>query len=359
MFQFLNVYSIIISVMKLQEKTLWQNIKSGNFLPVYLIKGNEGYLKQKYASLIADSVVPAGLEAFNFHKLKGEDTSVEEIATCVEALPAMCDRTCVFVHDFDFDGAGEREKEQLCEVLSDLPETCVLVFWQDTKGFSVKTKLSKEILSLIDKAGAVCDIDKREQKDLVKFIVSECEKRERNIDYDTALYFFSSVGDDMANLINEIEKVCAYTSSVITEKDVDAVAIKCVEATAFQMVDQLLANNFDKAFASMASLFEQRVEAHMILGALTSTYVDIYRVRVAMDYGHSAFELKELFPTAYRSDFKLRKASNAAKKFSLAGAGESLEVLSRADFKLKSSFQDNRVIMEQLLIELAKARRIP
>ncbi len=344
--------------MKLQEKTLWQNIKSGNLLPVYLIRGNEGYLKQKYANLIADSVVPAGLEAFNFHRLKGEDTNVEEIATCVEALPAMCDRTCVFVHDFDFDGANEKEKEQLCEILSDLPETCVLIFWQDTKGFSTKTKLSKEILALIDKAGAVCDIDKRDQRDLVKFIVSECGKHERQIDYDTALYFFSAVGDDMANLINEIEKVCAYTTSVITEKDIDAVAIKCVEATAFQMVDQLLANDFDNAFASMASLFEQRVEAHLILGAMTSTYVDIYRVKVALDTGHTTRDLKELFPNAYKSEFKLRKASNAAKRFSLAGARESLEVLSRADFKLKSSFEDNKVIMERLLIELAKARRI-
>lgn len=343
--------------MKLDEKNLWKNIKSGNLLPVYLIKGNENYLKQKYANLIADSVVPVGLEAFNFHRLKGEDTTVEEISTCVEALPAMCERTCVFVHDFDFDGANEKEREQLCELLSDLPETCVLIFWQDTKGFSTKTKVAKEIFALIDKAGAVCDIDKRSQGELQRFIIKECESRERQIDFDVAMYLLAAVGDDMANLINEIEKICAYTTSVITEKDVDAVAVKCVEATAFQMVDQLLANDFDKAFASMASLFEQRTEAHLILGAITSTYVDIYRVKVAMESGHTTRELKELFPVAYKSDFKLKKASNVAKRFSLAGARESLEVLSRADFKLKSSFEDNRVIMERLLIELAKARR--
>lgn len=343
--------------MKLKEKSLWQNIKSGNFLPVYLIKGNENYLKQKYANLLADSIIPVGLEAFNLHKLKGEDTNAEEIMTCIEALPAMCERTCVFVHDFDFDSASEKEKELLCDMLSDLPETCTLIFWQDTKGFSVKTKLSKEILALVDKAGAVCDIDKREQKDLVKFIVSECGKRERAIDYDTALYFFTAVGDDMANLINEIEKVCAYTTSDISEKDIDAVAVKCVEATAFQMIDQLFANDFDKAFASLNSLFEQHTEPPLILGAVISTYVDIYRVKVIEEYGFSPRELKELFPNAYKSDFKLRKAVNTSKKFSLSAARKSLEILSSADFKLKSSFEDNKVILEQMLIELAKARR--
>ena len=65
--------------MKLDEKNLWKNIQSGNFLPVYLIKGNENYLKQKYANLLADSIVPAGLEAFNFHRLKGEDTNIEDL----------------------------------------------------------------------------------------------------------------------------------------------------------------------------------------------------------------------------------------------------------------------------------------
>ena len=344
--------------MKLQERTLWQNIKSGRFLPVYLIKGNEGYLKQKYTKILADSVVPAGLEAFNFHKLKGEDVTTSDIATCVEALPAMCERTCVLIHDYDFDSLNESTRDELIEIISDMPETCVLIFWQDTKGFSTRTKGAKALLAAIDKAGAVCDLDKREQRDLVKFIVSECGKRERQIDFDTALYFLMAVGDDMANLINEIEKVCSYVSTTITEKDIDAVAIKCVEATAFKMIDALLANNFDQAFKSLSILFEQRTEPTMILGALVSTYVDVYRVKVAMVNGRNPYELREYYPAAYKSEFKLKKAKGIASKFSINGARESLEILSKADFKLKTSFENNQVIFEKLLIELSKARRI-
>ena len=75
--------------LKLNEKTLWKNIKSQEFLPVYLIRGNEPYLKLKYANLLADSVVPAGLEVFNYHKLDGENVTMNELVECVEALPAM------------------------------------------------------------------------------------------------------------------------------------------------------------------------------------------------------------------------------------------------------------------------------
>ena len=350
------IYESVESVMKLNEKTLWQNIKSGNLLPVYLIKGDEGYLKQKYANLLAGSVVPAGLEAFNFHRLAGENTNPEEIGTCVEALPAMCEKSCVFVHDYDFDGANESEKEELLSLVSDLPGTCVLIFWQDTKGFSTKTKLSKDILATIDKNGAVCTLEKRDQRALVKFVVSECGKREKDISFDTALYFVTCVGDDMSNLINEIDKVCAFSSGEITPEDIDKVAIKSLEATAFQMIDSMLQNNFDKAFFELALLFERRTEPTMILGALVSTYADMYRVKLTSESGHTTGELKEAYPSTYKSDFKLKNAASRARRFSLAGLRKSLDILATADFRLKSSFDDNRIVFEKLIIELGKAR---
>ena len=343
--------------MKFSEKTLWQNIKSGDFLKVYLIKGDEGYLKQKYATLLADSIVPAGLEAFNVHKLKGEDTDIEEMATCVEALPAMCERSCVFVHDFDFDGLDESGRESMKAFLSDLPDTCVLIFWQDTKGFSTKTKLAKEILEIIDKNGAVCELNKRDSYELVKFVMAEAKKHERTISNDAALYLITSVGDDMSNLINELEKVCAFSSGNITENDIDKVCVKSVEATAFKMIDALLVNNFDEAYGNLKILFEQRVEPTMILGALVSTYVDMYRVKLAEETRHSLSELKNAYPVAYKSDFKLRNAEKRARKYTLKNLELSLEIIAKADFKIKSSFDDNKVVFEKLLIELAKARK--
>ncbi len=341
--------------MKLDEKGLWKNIKSGEFLPVYLIKGSENYLKQNYATMLADSVVPAGLEAFNYHKLNGDTTTVQEIADCVEALPAMCRQSCVFVHDFDFDSTDDKEKEMLSALFSDLPDTCVLIFWQDTKGFSTKTKWAKETLALFEKVGAVCTLDARSQNDLVKFIGLECKKRGCGMELSTAQYLLDCVGDDMANLINEIEKLCNYCKDYITKEDVDAVAVKSLEATAFKMIDALLVGNFDSVYRSLAILFDMRTEPVMILGALVSTYVDMYRAKVCMEANASPDVLKQAFPAAYKSDFKLRNAFKRCRNYSLPALRQSLEVLGEADKKLKVSFDDNRIVFEKLFIELWKA----
>ncbi len=343
--------------MKFTEKTLWKNIKASEFLPVYLIKGSEPYLKLKYANLLAGSVVPAGLEVFNYHKLDGESVTMNELAECVEALPAMCERTCVLVHDLNFEKLADADREALVGLLSDAPDTCTLIFWQDTVGFPLKTKKMKDMQALIDKVGAVVDLDARTRQDLVRFVVAECKKEKREISPYTAEYLLDNVGEDMGNLVTEIDKLCNYTEAEITEADVDAVCIKSLEATAFQMIDALLDNNFDRVFQSLAILFDMKTEPMMILGAMVSTYSDMYRAKVIASEGGQQRDLKKMFPQAYKSDFKLRNAFRRAGRFSMSALRASLELLAEADTKLKSTSEDHRTIFEKLMIELALARR--
>ncbi len=314
--------------MKLTEKTLWKNIKSQEFLPVYLLRGSEPYLKLNYANLLAGSVVPAGLEVFNYHKLDGETVTMNELVECVEALPAMCERTCVLVHDLDFEKLDDSDREALVELLSDAPDTCTLIFWQDTVGFPQKTKKMKELLALIDEVGAVVDLDARTRQDLVRFVISECGK-----------------------------SLCNFTEREITQSDIDKVCVRSLEATAFQMIDALLDNNFDRVFQALGILFDMKTEPMMILGALVSTYSDMYRAKVIAHEGGQQRDLKKLFPQAYKSDFKLRNAFRRAGRFSMPALRKSLELLAEADTKLKSTSEDHRTVFEKLMIELALARR--
>ncbi len=343
--------------MKLQEKSFWNNIKSEQFLPVYLVTGTENYLKQKYIKLLTDRAVPEGLRGFNYHRLDGDTMTMEQLVNAAEALPAMSPRTCVLVHDLDFAALKEGDKEVLLNLLEDPSETCVLIFWQDTKGFPRNTKMMKNLYKAFDKAGAVVELNKRDRRDLVKFIRSECRKRDRVISSQAAEYLIESVGEDMTKLTSEIEKLCNYADQEITRKDIDDICIKTLEATAFQMIDALMAENYDRVFRSIAILFEQRTEPMMILGALVSTYSDMYRVKVAVKSGGTPYDLKKLFPQAYKSEFKLKNAARRSKKFSLQALRQSLEILADADTKLKSTSEDTRTVFEKLMIELGLARK--
>ena len=57
---------------EITEKELKKQIANGMFSPVYLLYGEEAFLKQYYAGLIAEKSVAKGFETFNLHKLEGK-----------------------------------------------------------------------------------------------------------------------------------------------------------------------------------------------------------------------------------------------------------------------------------------------
>jgi len=343
--------------LKLQERSLWKTIKEEHFLPVYLVTGTEGYLKQKYCRLIAERAVPDSLRDFNFQEFSGDTLSMEELVLSAESIPIMSPRRCVLVHDLNFTALKDADWEALQTLIAEPFDTCVLIFWQDTQGFPRNTKKMKELYTAFDHAGAVVELNRRSTNDLVRYVGSECKKQGISIRPSAAQYLIESVGDDMSNLTTELEKLCSFSDGEITREDIDTICIKSLEATAFQMVDALMARNYDRVFSSIAVLFDQRTEPMMILGALVSTYSDMYRVKVMLQNGGRARDLKKLFPQAYRSDFKLEQAERRCRSFSLNCLRESLEILARADLTLKSSSEDPQTVLEQLMIELGMCRK--
>ena len=84
------------------EESLKKHIKTGEFMRVYLIYGNEGFLKQHYANEICKKSVSKDFEDFNLKKLDGKETSLNEIYDCVSSFPMMSDYTCTIIKDFHF-----------------------------------------------------------------------------------------------------------------------------------------------------------------------------------------------------------------------------------------------------------------
>jgi DNA polymerase-3 subunit delta len=150
--------------MFLNEDTLKKQIKSGEFNNLYLLYGNEGYLKQFYASQICNKSVSPDFADFNLKKLDGKDTKLNEIYDCTTSFPMMDNYTCTLVKDFPLNTyVGDRGKmdEELLTILSDIPETSILIFWMDTIEVEEKNSKWAKIIKTFDEIGACAKIDKR------------------------------------------------------------------------------------------------------------------------------------------------------------------------------------------------------
>ncbi len=341
------------------EETLKKHIKNGEFAGVYIIYGNEGYLKQHYANLICDKSVGKDFADFNLKKLDGKETSLNEIYDCVSSFPMMSEYTCTLVKDFPLNSYisdnGKVDKD-FETVVSDIPESSILVFWMDTTEIDEKNSKWSKILKYIDNIGSCAKIDKRTRSQLEKLIIASASKRECNLSRENASYMVNLVGEDMSTLQNELNKVCAYVDSGdITREHIDKTVIVSVEAKVFQLSRMIVRGEADNAFENLSNLFKLREEPVIILSVLSKAFVDMYRVKAIKEKGISYSKLSEDFPSAYKGRaFILDNAANDASKYTLTQLKNALDLLSDADRRLKSTGEDPATILEELILRLLR-----
>lgn len=115
------------------------------------------------------------------------------------------------------------------EYLSDAPDSTVLVFWFDALDPDVKSAKFKKVIKAFEKAGNCVELQKRSENDVAKLLVNGAKKRGALLDINVAKYLISVSGNDMKNLLNELDKLAYYANGgEITKDIVDNMATKCL-----------------------------------------------------------------------------------------------------------------------------------
>lgn len=341
------------------EESLKKQIRNGEFSRVYILYGSEGYLKQHYANTICTKAVPKDFEDFNFKKLDGKETSLNEIYDCISSFPMMSEYTCTLIKDFPLSNyIGEKGKvdNEFESIITDVPETSILIFWMDTLEVDEKSAKWSKVLKMIDGAGVCAKIDKRTRSALEKLLVSSAAKKGCTLSKDNAYYMISLIGEDMSTLQNELNKVCAYTGEgEITKNNIDKTVIVSVEAKIFQLSRMIVRGEADNAFQNLSNLFKLREEPVIILSVLSKAFVDMYRVKAIKEKGVSYSALATDFPSAYKGrTFLLDNAANDASRYTITQLKNALNILSDADRRLKSTTEDAKIVLEELILRLLR-----
>ena len=377
---------------KLKDKIIHENeikhmIERGEIGGFYFIFGDESFLKIHYANSIAGRAVQKDFEDFNLHRFDGKTTNIESIAEAVEAMPMFCDRTCVFINDLPIHNLEQSEIENLKIVLSDIPETCTLILLMDTvekkekkekkankddddetdaeietepdiiEDKSKKENAWEDILCIAIEKGHAIELNRRSIDELAKTLMQGAQKRGHQLEAETAKYLIECVGNDLSNLKNELDKVCAYSKSErITKNDIDRIAVKSIEAKVFDMVKALLERKFDEACYILNTILpdalaNQKPVAIQIMGALISPFIDMYRVKVAVASGSSAINVADYYNYKGK-EFRLTKSTRDISVLSVYKLRKCLDFLFEADCLLKSTQILPKLIIEQTLVRI-------
>ncbi len=334
------------------EEQLKKYVQKNSLLPVYVLFGEDGYLKKLYTNKIAKLVADEE-DIFNFAQFDSQ-SDLQEVYDFAMQQPLMADKKYAELCDFDFEHCSKSELDKLCELLSEIPESCVFVLRFQNFNFDTKrnTKWNKIVESAEKNGGIAACLDHRRQAELVKMLEDGAKKRGCSFSAGAAKYLVETVGEDINILSFELSKLCSFSKDTpITKQTVDEVCVKTVEASIYNLSKFILNCDTSSAISCLDELFYTRTEPMSVLYTVASSFCDIYRVFTAKQNGETTASISKIF--SYKNkEFLLDKALNYLSKFDAKKLNLCLTAIYNADNALKSFGADARIILEQLIIRL-------
>lgn len=338
----------------LTENELKSQIKSCKLNNLYLLYGEEKYLISHYTNKLIDVALDGTINDFNFKKFKTSDMSVDSLEESIEVLPFLSSKKCVVVSDLEIEKFNVTEIKKLKEIVSKIPETTILIISQSNIDASIyKSSKWNNFIKLVEKHGNAVNFKKLSRLSLEKQIINWAKKLTLNISQNSIEKLIEYCGDDLLNLRSELEKLSAFVDNrEITEDDIELLVSKKAEANVFDLTKAVSQNNYDRALKILHVLLEKKEEPVAILSLLASNYIDMYRVKVAKNSGVPTNQIAELFDYK-RKEFRLNLASKTCDNYSLKDLRKYISFLKEIDLKLKSSKDDNKILLEELLVKIS------
>lgn len=336
------------------EASIKKHLSSGQIKSLYLIYGDESYLATFYANNLASSVADTSGMSFDYYYFDAETIDFQSFYEASESIPMLSDKVCIFVKDFPFTKLSADEMKMYLEYFPKMPESTVAIFLMANIEVDVKLNQKwKSVLEAFDRSGVIFCLSKRTDAQVAELLVRSAGKRGTSVSRENAEYFVSVAGNEMTVLLNEFDKLCAFSQGQeITREMIDTITTRSVEASVFDLTTAINSGKNDRAFEILTELIKNKTEATLIIGTLAFGYVDIYRARVARDNSMNNRDIVNAFASYKGKSFRLDKALTSARSLSLTQIKELVNAVADADIKIKSFSVDNKTVLEELVARL-------
>lgn len=316
-----------------------EEIKNGISHTVFLICGEEDYLRRQKRDKLRDALISSD-DTMNFSCFRGKDIDTGKLRDLSETLPFFADRRVILIEDSDFFKSGG---EELAEYIEKKPDTTVFIF--NEKAVDKRTKLYKAVSA----KGVIADMTRQPENVLETWIASKIKAEGKKITLPDLRYFLSLTGDNMDLISNEFEKLICYTvgRDVVTRADMDAVCIRNIDDQIFKMIEEMSAHNTQAALRMFMDLLALDVNPFALLTLIVRQYNILLEAKQLEIKGAGQQECSKKLPRFYT-----QKYVNQAKHMKIGEIKKALEMCAETDESIKLGRMSDDTAIEVLVTEL-------
>ena len=187
-----------------QQSLLNKELKEGTFHRVYLVCGDQAYLRLQNRDRLRAALLGDGDE-MNVSSYSGMDVTAREVIDQAETLPFFADRRVILLENsVFFSKKASVESDALAAYIPEIPESAALVFVEEAPD------KRKKLYKAIQKNGFVLSCEDLTPQMLGRWTAGLFQKAGLAIDGPTLNRFLETVGEDMMNIVSESEKLIGY-----------------------------------------------------------------------------------------------------------------------------------------------------
>lgn len=100
-------------------KSLNEDLKTGQFKQIYLLYGEESYLKRQYKERFVKALLPEG-DTMNYASYDGKNIDVREVIDLAETMPFLAQRRLLVFEDTGFFKSSGSAGGELADYIAEM-----------------------------------------------------------------------------------------------------------------------------------------------------------------------------------------------------------------------------------------------
>ena len=320
-------------------QVLKQHIKEQTFSPVYLLYGQEDYLKLLYRDKLKNAMISPE-DTMNYTYFEGKNIDPVQVQSMGSTVPFFQERRVIVIEN----SGWFKSKNDFADYLSQAPDTTNFIFVEQE--VDKRNRLYKEV----KKRGTICEMNGLTEQNLKMWVASYLQKSEKRITEQNVMYLIQKVGTDMNTLQQELEKLICYCmeETSITRNAIDEICVAQTEGKIFQMIDAVGMKDQNRALSLYYDLLEVREKPMSILFLIIRHFNILLQVKELVRAGAANGEIASKVGIP---PFSVRKYTEQAKRFKSSEIRRNIERCAEVEQQVKTGLLLDQIGVELLIVE--------
>lgn len=323
-------------------KVINSDIKANTFKPIYLLYGEEDYLKKQMKDRLRQAI--SGDDNMNVTIINERLKNFDELISVGQTLPFFSEKRLIVLNEVDIFSLSSSEEFE--NFLQNIPEYLHIIIVE--KSIDKRKKLFK----IINENGYVAELNAQTPENLGRFIAIKCKEEGKNVTNEVILEILKRTGRNLGIISNELEKLFSYThdTTSISIDDVIAICNVSLEDRVFDMISAIAAKKQDLAFRLYYDLLALKEPPIKILILMERHFIGILQVKTS-DPSIPRAELAKNIGMKGVMTFVVNNYIKQAENFSLEKLLDLAQSFAQTEEDIKTGMISDRIGLELLIAE--------